>query len=165
MLGRLVAASIIFVSLFAPPARAVDAKTFGIIVGGSFPKVVYGKAQLNFTNSWSIDVQTSLGISWSILQADMLHFFYRGEDFHFFTGIGYEVWTFYGLTGTGSVNGVYIVESSRATAISIPLGIQFLSDGGLAMELAMGLGVFTSGPSGVVGKVVPQIQVGVGLFF
>jgi hypothetical protein len=148
----------------AVPARAAEYRTFGIFAGASFPKVVYGKVHLNFAEHWAIDYQASLGIFWAIQQGELFYFFDH-EGWSPYIGVGYQNWNFYGFSSSTNYNGVIFGGGNQATAVTVPLGLMYVTDVGLALDLGIAADVFTNAPADLNGKVVPEAQVAVGYFF
>jgi len=150
--------------VFATQVLAAEYRTFGVLAGVSFPKVAYAKAHLNFAEHWAVDYQASLGIFWAIQQGDIYYFFSR-EGWQPYIGIGYQNWNFYGFSTSTNYNGVIFGSGNQAVAVTTPIGIMYVTDIGLALDLSIAADIFTNAPADLRGRVVPEAQIAVGYFF
>jgi hypothetical protein len=159
--------TVLFISICSEsPAQAQapgDYHTFGIMGGIDFPKTLVGKLQLNFAQHWGIDYQPSLGIFWTIQQADLTYFFWR-SDWSPSIGAGIQRWNFTGFNAPSNFNGIPF-SASNATSVTFPLGLQFVSEGGFALDLEIAADIFVDAPLDLKGKVVPEGGVLLGYFF
>jgi hypothetical protein len=145
-------------------ARGADYHTFGLLAGLSFPKLAFAKADLNFSQDFGLDFEASLGVYWSIQQTDLIYYFSRGE-WSPYIGLGIQNWNFYGLSTSTTANGVFFGNGTQAIAATVPLGLLFVADNGVAFELAIAGDIFTNAPTGLQGKVIPEVEVALGYFF
>ncbi len=141
-----------------------DYRNFGIMGGASFPKLAFGKFDINFSEHFGMDLQASLGVYWSIKEADLLYYFSR-DDWSTYLGVGYQNWDFYGFSSSTSYNGIVFGDGNSATALSVPLGFLYTALSGFAYEIGFAVDVFLNAPADLRGKIVPEGQISIGYFF
>ena len=149
---------------FAMPSAKADYRILGILGGFNFPKMFVGKLDVNLGEYAGIDIQESVGVYWSIQQADVVYYFSRGE-WSPYIAAGIQNWNFYGISASTNYNGVIFGSGNSAVALSAPLGLQYVADNGFALDLTIAVDVFTNAPADLSGKVIPEAGLMMGYFF
>jgi hypothetical protein len=148
---------------FASPAHA-EYGTFGLFAGASFPKLAFLKLDLNFSDPIGAEIQASLGVYWSIQQADLLYYLHRGREWSWYLGGGVQNWNFYGFSQDTNYSGIILGQGSNATAATVPFGFVYYDGQGMALNLNIGGSMFTAGPDNIRGKIIPEAQLAIGFY-